>query len=147
MVSSRFVYHICQVFLCPLTYTSSPTSVQIYHRSYEFYGSLCHRVSVDLSVMRIYSHFATACCKSLGHWPIISSKVSLTIGGDGVLNRCLSVLVTAITQYCLQRSLQSRDSSGLDIVDRLLCSLIFHCSKDEDQARAVKDMDIAFQRT
>ena len=46
-----------------------------------------------------------------------------------------SNLVTAVTLYCLQRALEPRDPEGLAFVDRLLLSLIIHCSKDDAHSR------------
>ncbi|KAF9467007.1 hypothetical protein BDZ94DRAFT_1212000 [Collybia nuda] len=52
-------------------------------------------------------------------------------------------LVTAVNQHCLQKALQ-RHGTQTDCVDRLLLSLIFHCAKDEDHERALKNIDSAF---
>ncbi|KZP32796.1 SPO22-domain-containing protein [Athelia psychrophila] len=50
-------------------------------------------------------------------------------------------LVTDISMHCLQRSLDDADSASLE---RLLLSLIFHCSKDSDHVRATSDVTAAF---
>ncbi|KAF7340474.1 hypothetical protein MVEN_01967700 [Mycena venus] len=55
-------------------------------------------------------------------------------------------LVTAVNQYCLQQLLASKDIES-DCVDRLLLSLIVHCSKDEDHSRAIAAIDSAFTAT
>ncbi|KAJ6568977.1 meiosis protein SPO22/ZIP4 like-domain-containing protein [Mycena capillaripes] len=55
-------------------------------------------------------------------------------------------LVTAVNQYCLQQLLASQDIES-DCVNRLLLSLIVHCSKDEDHSRAIAAIDSAFTAT
>jgi hypothetical protein len=55
-----------------------------------------------------------------------------------------SNLVTAVTLHCLRRALEPRDVSRLPFVDRLLLSLIIHCSRDDDHSRAMKNLDTAF---
>ncbi|KAK0446558.1 uncharacterized protein EV420DRAFT_1313772 [Desarmillaria tabescens] len=52
-------------------------------------------------------------------------------------------LVTAVNQHCLKRALACPDRSS-GHVDRLLLSLIVHCSKDEDHARAMAAIDSTF---
>ncbi|PBK89275.1 SPO22-domain-containing protein, partial [Armillaria gallica] len=52
-------------------------------------------------------------------------------------------LVTAVNQHCLKRALAYPDRS-CGHVDRLLLSLIVHCSKDEDHARAMAAIDSTF---
>ncbi|KAK0197894.1 hypothetical protein F5146DRAFT_1099840 [Armillaria mellea] len=49
-------------------------------------------------------------------------------------------LVTAVNQHCLKRALACPDRS----CDRLLLSLIVHCSKDEVHARAMAAIDATF---
>ena len=56
---------------------------------------------------------------------------------------CASALVTEVSQYCLQQLLVSQNIES-ECVDRLLLSLIVHCSKDDDHARAIKTIDVAF---
>ncbi|KAF8139351.1 meiosis protein SPO22/ZIP4 like-domain-containing protein [Mycena galopus ATCC 62051] len=56
-------------------------------------------------------------------------------------------LVTAVNQYCLQQLLTSQDVESEDCVNRLLLSLIVHCSKDEDHSRAIAAIDSAFTAT
>ncbi|EGN94196.1 hypothetical protein SERLA73DRAFT_115156 [Serpula lacrymans var. lacrymans S7.3] len=51
-----------------------------------------------------------------------------------------SVLVTTAIQHCVHRALEHPDGSGVQFIDRLLLSLIFHCSKDEDHKRAMADL-------
>ncbi|KAJ7362964.1 meiosis protein SPO22/ZIP4 like-domain-containing protein [Mycena albidolilacea] len=55
-------------------------------------------------------------------------------------------LVTAVNHHCLQQLLASLDVNS-DCVDRLLLSLIVHCSKDEDHSRAIAAIDLAFTAT
>ncbi|KAH7906954.1 meiosis protein SPO22/ZIP4 like-domain-containing protein [Hygrophoropsis aurantiaca] len=52
-------------------------------------------------------------------------------------------LVTAATQHCLRRALGLTES--ITYVERLVLSLIFHCSKDDDHARAIQDVGITFK--
>lgn len=52
-------------------------------------------------------------------------------------------LVTSATQYCLHRALQC--SWSTDAVERLLISLIFHCSKDDKHDRAMQDLHASFK--
>ncbi|KAF7317365.1 hypothetical protein HMN09_00472800 [Mycena chlorophos] len=58
-------------------------------------------------------------------------------------NRNQHVLVADVHQYCLQQLLASASDRTLDAesVDRLLLSLIVHCSKDEDHTRAVGSVE------
>jgi len=53
-------------------------------------------------------------------------------------------LVTTIHQYALKRTLELDREHIIPSVDRLLLSLIHHCSKDQDHGRAMKDMSEAF---
>ncbi|KAI0665334.1 meiosis protein SPO22/ZIP4 like-domain-containing protein [Trametes maxima] len=50
------------------------------------------------------------------------------------------VLVTAIHLHCLQRAFDAQNSAALVYLDLLLLSLIYHCSKDDDHARATQDL-------
>ncbi|KAJ7066261.1 meiosis protein SPO22/ZIP4 like-domain-containing protein [Mycena amicta] len=63
-------------------------------------------------------------------------------------NRSQHVLVADVHQYCLQQILGSANHSEseteAECVNRLLLSLIVHCSKDEDHKRAVGTIDLAF---
>lgn len=52
-------------------------------------------------------------------------------------------LVTSTTQHCLHRALQC--SWSPDAVERLLISLIFHCSKDDKHDRAIQDLHASFK--
>jgi hypothetical protein len=56
----------------------------------------------------------------------------------------ISELVTSVLLYYTDRCVQAEGDAGLRFVDRLLLSLIFHCSKDEDHPRAMRDMEKAF---
>ncbi|KAI0935752.1 hypothetical protein AcV5_004080 [Taiwanofungus camphoratus] len=53
-------------------------------------------------------------------------------------------LVTAVHQHCFQRGLELGAKSNKAFIDRLLLSLIFHCSKDGDHPRAMQDIANAF---
>lgn len=57
-----------------------------------------------------------------------------------------SGLVTAIHLHCLERAFEAQNSSGLVYLDRLLLSLIYHSSKDDDHARAMRDLASAQKR-
>ncbi|KAI0735751.1 meiosis protein SPO22/ZIP4 like-domain-containing protein [Earliella scabrosa] len=52
-------------------------------------------------------------------------------------------LVTAIHLHCLHRAFEAQNSAGLVYLDRLLLSLIFHCSKDDEHSRAMHEVDNA----
>ncbi|KAH8101409.1 hypothetical protein BXZ70DRAFT_1007244 [Cristinia sonorae] len=54
------------------------------------------------------------------------------------------VLVTAVHQHALKRALDTPDNAGLPHVDRLLLSLVVHCSRDGNHARAMQDIAAAF---
>ncbi|KAI0697156.1 hypothetical protein BC835DRAFT_1413864 [Cytidiella melzeri] len=53
-------------------------------------------------------------------------------------------LVVSVHQYALQKALDARDVSIPPGVDRLLLSLLFHCSKDADHSRAMRDIENSF---
>ncbi|KAI0045733.1 hypothetical protein FA95DRAFT_1596662 [Auriscalpium vulgare] len=53
-------------------------------------------------------------------------------------------LVVTVLQHCIQASLETVNGSGLPYMDRLLLALIFHCSKDADHARAMRDLRATF---
>ncbi|KAH9891162.1 meiosis protein SPO22/ZIP4 like-domain-containing protein [Cubamyces lactineus] len=52
-------------------------------------------------------------------------------------------LVTAIHLHCLERAFHTQNSAALVYLDRLLLSLIYHCSRDDDHARAMQDLTAA----
>ncbi|KAI0358894.1 hypothetical protein OH77DRAFT_1493876 [Trametes cingulata] len=54
-------------------------------------------------------------------------------------------LATAIHLHCLQQAFQAQNSAGLVYVDRLLLSLIYHCSKDDDHEQAMLSLKSAFK--
>jgi hypothetical protein len=56
-------------------------------------------------------------------------------------------LVVKIIQMCLRTALGAVSDSGLPFVDRLLLALIFHCSKDADHTRAMRDLRETCSRT
>lgn len=49
-----------------------------------------------------------------------------------------SLLVLQVTQYLLEAALTRPDSSGRSFIDKILLTLIFHCSRDQDHERAIK---------
>lgn len=57
-----------------------------------------------------------------------------------------STLVSAVTQNLLQRALQCNEKES-ESVDRVLLSLIVHCSKDEVHSRAMEVIGKAFTCT
>ncbi|KAI0662358.1 meiosis protein SPO22/ZIP4 like-domain-containing protein [Cubamyces menziesii] len=52
-------------------------------------------------------------------------------------------LVTAIHLHCLERAFHTQNSAALVYLDRLLLSLIYHCSRHDDHARAMQDLTSA----
>ncbi|KAL4254899.1 Sporulation-specific protein 22/ZIP4 [Abortiporus biennis] len=54
------------------------------------------------------------------------------------------VLISSVHQYALEKVLETKDNSGHAHIDRLLLSLLFHCSRDENHARAMQDINSAF---
>ncbi|KAK7007973.1 meiosis protein SPO22/ZIP4 like-domain-containing protein [Favolaschia claudopus] len=57
-------------------------------------------------------------------------------------------LVTAVNQHCLRQLLASQNVvAEPDCLDRLLLSLIVHCSKDDDNSRAISEIESAFTAT
>ncbi|KAI9509875.1 hypothetical protein F5148DRAFT_1282528 [Russula earlei] len=70
---------------------------------------------------------------------------------DNVTNVLLDVrtlphhqLVVKIIQMCLRASLGAVNDSALPFVERLLLAVIFHCSKDADHTRAMRDLRETF---
>lgn len=59
----------------------------------------------------------------------------------------VSTLVTAVHQHALRRVVESEGKTYLPCVDRLLLSLLFHCSKDANHSRAMKDVEAALACT
>ncbi|EMD41466.1 hypothetical protein CERSUDRAFT_128264 [Gelatoporia subvermispora B] len=78
------------------------------------------------------------------HMPVTEGNITdilqelRTLGQD-------QVLVTTVHQHCLQRVLSTKDESSVSSVERLLLSLIFHCSKDETHTRAMHDIQMGFE--
>ncbi|KIK65861.1 hypothetical protein GYMLUDRAFT_950153 [Collybiopsis luxurians FD-317 M1] len=52
-------------------------------------------------------------------------------------------LVTSVNQYLLQKALE-RENTSSEYIDRVLLSLIIHCSKDEVHSRAMEVIQAAF---
>ncbi|KAI0802995.1 hypothetical protein BC629DRAFT_1284035 [Irpex lacteus] len=52
-------------------------------------------------------------------------------------------LVVSVHRHCLQMTLEVGKGSSSPHVDRLLLSLLFHCSKDADHVRAMRDIEEA----
>lgn len=52
-------------------------------------------------------------------------------------------LVTSVHQHALQKVVDSENTVGGPYVDRLLLSLLFHCARDENHARAMQDVEAA----
>ncbi|CDO70960.1 hypothetical protein BN946_scf184829.g69 [Trametes cinnabarina] len=55
-------------------------------------------------------------------------------------NTITDALVTAIHLHCLEQAFSSKNSASLVYLDRLLLSLIYHCSKDADHRQAMQDI-------
>ncbi|KZT68843.1 hypothetical protein DAEQUDRAFT_711357 [Daedalea quercina L-15889] len=53
-------------------------------------------------------------------------------------------LVAAVHQRCLRRVLDAEGSSNESQLDRILLSLLFHCSKDTDHAQSMQEISAAF---
>ncbi|KAI0727576.1 hypothetical protein C8Q72DRAFT_839118 [Fomitopsis betulina] len=53
-------------------------------------------------------------------------------------------LVAAVHQRCLRRILDAEGDSHDSQLNRILLSLLFHCSKDADHAQAMQDISAAF---
>jgi hypothetical protein len=56
-------------------------------------------------------------------------------------------LVVKSIQLCIRTALGAVNDSGLPFVERLLLAVIFHCSKDVDHARAMRDLRETCSRT
>ncbi|EPQ61285.1 hypothetical protein GLOTRDRAFT_31559, partial [Gloeophyllum trabeum ATCC 11539] len=88
------------------------------------------------------------CAARLAHnnreFPAFQSVVDHTALTDADVT---DTLVTAIHRHSLKRSLEIEGEHVLNSIDRLLLSLIHHCSKDQDHGRAMGDMAEAFSGT
>ncbi|KIJ97167.1 hypothetical protein K443DRAFT_106039 [Laccaria amethystina LaAM-08-1] len=71
---------------------------------------------------------------------VFDFHADITLGAHAHI---FSALVTNVNLHCLSRALRHRESET-DHVDRLVLSLIFHCSKDDDHARAMKSLESTF---
>lgn len=76
----------------------------------------------------------------------LRSRLTIPPSPSRVLTFLSSGLVTAIHLHCLERAFEAQNSSGLAYLDRLLLSLIYHSSKDDDHARAMRDLASAQKR-
>ncbi len=76
----------------------------------------------------------------------LRSRLTIPPSPSRVLTFLSSGLVTAIHLHCLERAFEAQNSSGLVYLDRLLLSLIYHSSKDDDHARAMRDLASAQKR-
>ncbi|KAJ3483561.1 hypothetical protein NLI96_g6231 [Meripilus lineatus] len=54
------------------------------------------------------------------------------------------VLVTTVHQSTLRRALEAGENTGLPHVDRVVLSLLFHCLRDENHARATHDINSTY---
>ena len=46
--------------------------------------------------------------------------------------------------HCVQRCVESDGEGGGQTIERLLLFLIFHCAKDDNHSKAMKDLGMAF---
>jgi membrane protein insertase Oxa1/YidC/SpoIIIJ len=81
-----------------------------------------------------------------GHWAFFISYPCAVVSAW-----CSSALVTAVHHHCLRKALEheqhkpgSDGGGGTDYVERLLLSLVVHCSKDQEHARAIEAIRKAF---
>jgi hypothetical protein len=110
----------------------SETSITLLVSDFSISGNPLH---LSLSRVAFYKTFEHSAIDSKSIWKPRSQHAEIV---------SFSTLVTAVNQHCLERALASHDVES-DSVERLLLSLIFHCSKDGDHARAMKDVDSAFK--
>ncbi|KAI0719068.1 meiosis protein SPO22/ZIP4 like-domain-containing protein [Cerioporus squamosus] len=77
------------------------------------------------------------------HGPLLEAFRSIIDHMEFSEGNITDSLVTTIHLHCLQRAFEAQNSSGLVYLDRLLLSLIFHCSKDDDNARTMQQLENA----
>jgi len=53
-------------------------------------------------------------------------------------------LVTSVLLHSVRRCVESDGEGRTQTIERLLLFLIFHCAKDEDHSKAMKDLGTAF---
>jgi len=53
-------------------------------------------------------------------------------------------LVTSVLLHSIRRCVESDGEGGTQTIERLLLFLIFHCAKDDDHPKAMKDLGTAF---
>lgn len=56
-------------------------------------------------------------------------------------------MITSVLLHCVQRCVESDGEGGGQTIERLLLFLIFHCAKDDDHSKAMKDLGAAFSCT
>ncbi|KAJ7609436.1 hypothetical protein FB45DRAFT_944458 [Roridomyces roridus] len=102
---------------------------------------LKHRKAGDVALLQAY--------KSIIDHMTVSSESNITdLLHDLRGSSHHYVLVTDVHRYCLEQLLASEQVDGdSDSVNRILLSLIVHCSKDTDHPRAIAAMDSAFTAT
>lgn len=54
------------------------------------------------------------------------------------------VLLVSVLKQCLEKALKVPDPNSLPLVNRILLSTIYQCSRDEGHDRAVRDLQSAF---
>ena len=54
-----------------------------------------------------------------------------------------SAVVVSVHQHVLRKALEASGGAGFPYVDRVLLSMVFHCSKDDDHKRAAQDVEAA----
>ena len=58
-----------------------------------------------------------------------------------------SGLVTSVLLHSIRRCVESNGERRAQTIERLLLFLIFHCAKDDDHSKAMKDLGTAFSCT
>lgn len=85
---------------------------------------------------------STVFCKNYGRLDICSTCLRTFDNGLALRSGYFlaSALVTAVLQHCIQRALDIEGGSGLAHIDRLLLSLIFHCSKGHNHSTSMQEI-------
>ncbi|KAL0950560.1 hypothetical protein HGRIS_007363 [Hohenbuehelia grisea] len=112
------------------------------HRSSEYLELRWQRLEILKQRKAEHSAVADALKSIIDHMRFSESSVTEILQELKALSH-QHILVTAIHQHFLKKAVACH-TPGTDFVDRLLLFLIFHCSKDIDQTRAMKDLDTAF---
>ena len=93
---------------------------------------LTHRIGYFANYERLPN---TSECGNWPYWSVFSNAVDV------------SGLVTSVLLHCIRRCVESDGEGGCQTIERLLLFLIFHCAKDDDHSKAMKDLGTAFSCT